>query len=125
MYQIVDPLDGAVYEVRVRARSDAGFGLWAGETKIMVPAAPVLAEPERYGMDVTFRWAAVVGADGYMVYGAFGPGVTEESTSVETTELEYTRTLNSGQTLYVRVAAFNDGGVGELSEEMSMQVPIT
>lgn len=118
-------LPGETHFFRVRAKSQSGLGLWSDDYEVtFVPAAPVMGTPERYGMDVKFVWSAVTGATSYKVYGAFGSGVDEDSTSVNTVNTEYTRTLNSGQTLYVRVAAVNGGGIGPLSDEVSMQVPV-
>ena len=118
-------LPGETHFFKVRARSQSGWGLWSDDYNVtFVPDAPVMGEPERYGMDVKFVWSAVTGATSYRVYGSLAPGVTMNSTAVNTVDTEYTRTLNSGQTLYIRVAAVNEGGVGPLSDEVSMEAPV-
>ena len=117
---------GETHSFRVRARSESGFGLWSDQFEVtFVPDVPVMDEPTRYSMDVTFTWGAVASATGYRVFGKFTSGVDETSPYVDVADPVYTRTLTSGQTLYVRVAAINVGGLGELSDEVSMEVPTT
>ena len=114
---------GETHLIRVRGRSESGFGMWSELEFTYPPAAPVMNTPERYQLDVSFSWSAPTGADSYRVFGAFGSGVDENSTHEDQVETNYSRELSPGQTLYLRVAAINAGGMGPLSDEVSMQVP--
>jgi len=70
-------------------------------------------------------WSPVAGATGYRVYWATTPGVDESSDELgTTTSAEFAHSgVQPGFDYYYRVAAFDSMGQGELSPEVSEQVP--
>lgn len=111
---------GERFVFRARAFSDSGYGSWSSPAVYVYAPDPVgTITPSVDGLSVKFEWDAVPGATAYKIYGAFSSGVTENSTNLTVATPYYTRTINSGQTLYIRVAAINTGGSSGLSEEVS------
>jgi fibronectin type 3 domain-containing protein len=74
---------------------------------------------------IEITWDAVDSADSYKVYGKLGTGVTTSHFITNTTDLFYNHSpVLGGSTYSIRVSAVNSGGESELSDEITVAVPL-
>jgi fibronectin type 3 domain-containing protein len=123
-YEHPNLINGTRYYFRVSAVGAAGESPLSVELSavphILVPGIPQNVTATPGDTKVTIAWSSVPTATGYNIYWATTPGVTKNSGKQGNKPSPFVHESRiNGTTYYYRVAAFNAGGEGPLSAEVS------
>lgn len=91
----------------------------------VVPAVPVITSAVPGDNSATIGWSAVIGASGYNLYYSDQSQVSKSSWRLAAVISPYTiHNLTAGQTYYFAVSAYNSAGESNLSNEVTVVIPI-
>lgn len=115
---------GATYQYRINAGYTGGereTGFTA--TVTLAPGRPQNVDVQATAQSVSLQWEAVSGAQHYRIYWNTTGKVTTGDAAITATQASYIhQNLRPGARYFYRIAAQNDGGEGELSREISVQL---
>lgn len=115
---------GATYLYWIKVGNTGGehdTGLTA--TVTLAPGRPQNVDLQATAQAVSLQWEPVSGAQHYRIYWNSGGKVTTSDPAITATQASYThQNLRPGGRYFYRVAAQNDGGEGDLSREVSVQL---
>jgi hypothetical protein len=101
-------------------------GTWYSTTvPVTLIISPATSSPPSTTSSVTLRWNAVTGAtvSGYKVYVGDAPRQYTRSITVGNVTSSTVSNLTRGRTYYFAVSAYNSGGEGPTSTEVSRTIP--
>ena len=115
---------GGTYRYQISAGYTEGerdTGLTA--TATLAPGRPQGIDLQATAQTVALQWEPVPGALHYRIYWNTSGKVTTSDAAITATQASYNhQSLRPGARYFYRIAAQNDGGEGELSREMSVQL---
>ena len=123
-YELKDLPAGGDYKFRITAgfqdlEKDTGFT----GSATLAPAPPQILDIHGAGKSVSILWDASAGAKHYRIYWNTTGGVTSKDKALTASQSPYThKDLQPGGKYFYRIAAQNNGGEGELSQEYSAQL---